>query len=61
MPMYNPSDEEKAFQKEGTYRWKGKSRHGLESGLHIHPPAFFLSEPGTEGQALKPEKLSAPL
>ena len=64
MPMYNPSDEERAFQKEGTYRWKGKGRHGLESGLHIHPPAFFPffpSEPGTGGQALKPEKLNAPL
>ena len=62
--VYNPSDEERAFQNEGTYRWKGKRQHRLESGLHIHPPAFFPffpSEPGTEGQALKPEKLKAPL
>ena len=40
---------------------EGKESTWLESRLHIHPPAFFLSEPGTEGQALKPEKLSAPL
>ena len=60
--VYNPSDEERAFQNEGTYRWKGKRQHGLESGLHIHPPgSFTLGAVEHDGQALKPEKLKTPL